>query len=92
MVSIKIVRGVKKYRDAAMIEFEMLEKLSKHDIGGNHCVQIQNWFDYRNHICIVFENLGPSLYDFLRKNSYRSFPINLVREIGRQLLDCIACV
>ncbi|KAM3381192.1 serine/threonine-protein kinase AFC2 isoform X1 [Capsicum galapagoense] len=90
MVAIKIVRGMKKYRDAAMIEVEMLQQLGKHDNGGNRCVQIRNWFDYRNHICIVFEKLGPSLYDFLRKNNYRSFPIDLVREIGRQLLDCVA--
>ncbi|KAK2355863.1 LAMMER-type protein kinase AFC2 [Trifolium repens] len=90
MVAIKIVRGIKKYREAAMIEIEMLQQLGKHDMGGNRCVQIRNWFDYRNHICIVFEKLGPSLYDFLRKNNYRSFPIDLVREIGRQLLECIA--
>jgi serine/threonine protein kinase len=38
----------------------------------------------------VFEKLGPSLYDFLRKNSYRSFPIDLVRELGRQLLESVA--
>ncbi|WJX94413.1 Serine/threonine-protein kinase afc2, variant 2 [Trifolium repens] len=87
MVAIKIVRGIKKYREAAMIEIEMLQQLGKHDMGGNRCVQIRNWFDYRNHICIVFEKLGPSLYDFLRKNNYRSFPIDLVREIGRQLLE-----
>ncbi|KAL5064556.1 hypothetical protein RYX36_026293 [Vicia faba] len=90
MVAIKIVRGIKKYREAAMIEIDMLQQLGKNDIGGNRCVQIRNWFDYRNHICIVFEKLGPSLYDFLRKNNYRSFPIDLVREIGRQLLECIA--
>uniref|UniRef100_A0A2N9IVI2 Protein kinase domain-containing protein n=1 Tax=Fagus sylvatica TaxID=28930 RepID=A0A2N9IVI2_FAGSY len=78
MVAIKIVRGIKKYREAAMIEIEMLQQLGKHDTGGNRCVQIRNWFDYRNHICIVFEKLGPSLYDFLRKNNYRSFPIDLV--------------
>ncbi|VAI47580.1 unnamed protein product [Triticum turgidum subsp. durum] len=53
------------------------------------CVQIRNWFDYRNHICIVFEKLGPSLYDFLRKNSYRSFPIDLVREFARQILESV---
>ncbi|XP_043806248.1 serine/threonine-protein kinase AFC2 isoform X4 [Manihot esculenta] len=90
MVAIKIVRGIKKYREAAMIEVEVLQQLGKHDKGGNRCVQIRNWFDYRNHICIVFEKLGPSLYDFLRKNNYRSFPIDLVREIGRQLLECVA--
>ncbi|CAH1423257.1 unnamed protein product [Lactuca virosa] len=90
MVAIKIVRGIKKYREAAMIEIDVLQQLGKHDKGGNRCVQIRNWFDYRNHMCIVFEKLGPSLYDFLRKNNYRSFPIDLVREIGRQLLECIA--
>ena len=90
MVAVKIVRGIKKYREAAMIEIEVLQQLGKHDKGGNRCVQIRNWFDYRNHICIVFEKLGPSLYDFLRKNSYRSFPIDLVREIGWQLLECVA--
>ncbi|XP_022889894.1 serine/threonine-protein kinase AFC2-like isoform X2 [Olea europaea var. sylvestris] len=90
MVAIKIVRGIKKYRDAAMIEVEVLQQLGRNDKGGNRCVQIRNWFDYRNHICIVFEKLGPSLYDFLRKNKYRSFPIDLVREIAGQLLECIA--
>ncbi|KAL9273222.1 Serine/threonine-protein kinase AFC2-like protein [Drosera capensis] len=53
MVAIKIVRGIKKYREAAMIEIEMLQQLGKHDNDGNRCVQIRNWFDYRNHICIV---------------------------------------
>ncbi|KAF5179990.1 Serine/threonine-protein kinase AFC1 [Thalictrum thalictroides] len=90
MVAIKIVRSIHKYREAAMIEIDVLQKLAKYDPSGTHCVQIRNWFDYRNHICIVFEKLGPSLYDFLRKNSYRSFPIDLVRELGRQLLESVA--
>ncbi|RWR86022.1 serine/threonine-protein kinase AFC1 isoform X1 [Cinnamomum micranthum f. kanehirae] len=89
-VAIKIVRSIRKYREAAMIEIDVLQSLLKHDLGGTRCVQIRNWFDYRNHICIVFEKLGPSLYDFLRKNSYRSFPIDLVRELGRQLLESVA--
>ncbi|KAG8376452.1 hypothetical protein BUALT_Bualt09G0064800 [Buddleja alternifolia] len=90
LVAIKVVRSIQKYREAAMIEIDVLQKLARHDICGTRCVQIRNWFDYRNHICIVFEKLGPSLYDFLRKNSYRSFPIDLVREFGRQLLESVA--
>ncbi|KAK4419119.1 Serine/threonine-protein kinase AFC1 [Sesamum alatum] len=90
IVAIKVVRSIQKYREAAMIEIDVLQKLARHDICGIRCVQIRNWFDYRNHICIVFEKLGPSLYDFLRKNSYRSFPIDLVREFGRQLLESVA--
>ena len=38
MVAIKIVRGIKKYRDAAMVEIEVLQQLAKHDKGGNRWV------------------------------------------------------
>ncbi|KAG8078429.1 hypothetical protein GUJ93_ZPchr0007g3046 [Zizania palustris] len=89
-VAIKIVRSLQKYREAAMIEIDVLQRLGKHDFTGSRCVQIRNWFDYRNHICIVFERLGPSLYDFLRKNNCRAFPIDLVREFARQILESVA--
>jgi len=92
LVAIKIVRGLKKYREAAMIEVDVLRAVGKYDRNGTRCVQMREWFDYRNHTCIVFEKLGPSLYDFLRKNKYSPFPIDLVREVGRQLLESVACV
>jgi len=90
LVAIKIVRGLKKYREAAMIEVDVLRAVGKYDRNGTRCVQMREWFDYRNHTCIVFEKLGPSLYDFLRKNKYSPFPIDLVREVGRQLLESVA--
>eukprot|EP00268_Persea_americana_P006330 TRINITY_DN1229_c0_g1_i2.p1 TRINITY_DN1229_c0_g1~~TRINITY_DN1229_c0_g1_i2.p1 ORF type:complete len:121 (-),score=12.30 TRINITY_DN1229_c0_g1_i2:3306-3668(-) len=52
-VAIKVVRSIRKYRDAAMIEIDILNLIAKNDRGGSRCVQIRNWFDYRNHICIV---------------------------------------
>ncbi|KAK4256643.1 hypothetical protein QN277_006342 [Acacia crassicarpa] len=90
LVAIKVVRSIKKYREAAKLEVDVLQLLGKYDRIGSRCVQIRNWFDYRNHICIVFEMLGPSLYDFLQKNNYRPFPVDLVRELGRQLLESVA--
>ncbi|WRX13382.1 Protein kinase domain - like 10 [Theobroma cacao] len=90
MVAIKVVRSIKKFQEVAMMELDVLQLLGKYDRNGGHCVQLRNWFDYRNHICIVFEMLGPSLYDFLRKNNYRLFSVDLVRELGRQLLECVA--
>ncbi|DBB08056.1 hypothetical protein WJX82_008051 [Trebouxia sp. C0006] len=90
-VAIKIVRNVKKYRDAAMIELEVLNTLEKNDPQNRwHCVHLQEWFDYRGHVCMVFEKLGLSLYDFLRVNQYRPFRIDVVREFGRQLLESVA--
>ncbi|XP_052884325.1 serine/threonine-protein kinase AFC3-like isoform X2 [Gossypium arboreum] len=53
-VAIKVVRSIRKYRDAAMIEVDVLEHLAKNDKGTSHFVQIRNWFDYRNHICIIW--------------------------------------
>lgn len=89
-VAIKVVRSIHKYRTAAMIEIDVLNQLAENDRDGSRCVQIRRWFDYRNHICIVFEKLGPSLYDFLKRNKYCSFPLGLVREFGRQLLESVA--
>ncbi|AQK96370.1 Serine/threonine-protein kinase AFC3 [Zea mays] len=83
-------RSIRKYRDAAMIEIDVLNRLAENEKYRSLCVQIQRWFDYRNHICIVFEKLGPSLYDFLKRNRYQPFPVELVREFGRQLLESVA--
>ena len=51
---------------------------------------LREWFDYRGHVCMVFERLGLSLYDFLRKNSYRPFHADIIRAFGRQLLEAVA--
>ncbi|XP_022864143.1 serine/threonine-protein kinase AFC3 isoform X1 [Olea europaea var. sylvestris] len=89
-VAIKVIRSIQKYRDAAMVEIDVLQRLAKNDEGNSGCVKMLNWFDYRNHICIVFEKLGPSLFDILKRNKYTSFPVDLVREFGRQLLESVA--
>lgn len=90
-VAIKIVRNVQKYRDAAMIELEVLNTLMWNDPNCHwHCVGLREWFNYRGHVCMVFEKLGPSLYDFLRKNRYRPFPMAYVRSFGLQLIESVA--
>ncbi|EFJ20930.1 hypothetical protein SELMODRAFT_176785 [Selaginella moellendorffii] len=90
-VAVKVIRNVPKYREAALIEIDVLRALRKHDKNGKRgCLQMKEWFDYRNHVCIVSEKLGPSLYDFLKKNSYRPFSIEHVRDIGWQLLNSVA--
>lgn len=56
-VAVKVVRSNSRYRDAAMIEIDVLRHLADHDTIGSHCVKIRNWFDYRNHICIVWDGV-----------------------------------
>jgi len=35
----------------------------------SHCVQMLDWFDFHGHICIVFDKLGHSVYEFLVRNT-----------------------
>jgi len=44
----------------------------------------------RGHVCMVFERLGPSLYDILRRNGYKPFPLAMVRASLPRLLPIAA--
>lgn len=89
-VAIKIVRSVAKYRDAARLEIEVLEHLESNDSDGRyHCVRMLGWFEYQGHVCIVFEKLGPSLYEQLRRSRFQPFSIEQVRDFAYQLLESV---
>ena len=89
-VAIKVVRSVTKYREAARLEINVLHHLNKRDPQGfYHCVKLYSWFDYRSHVCMVFEKLGPSLYEQLRRNKFQPFPLDQVREYALQLLESV---
>jgi len=90
-VAVKVVRSVAKYRQAARLEIEMLQHVRAEDPSGSaHCVTLFSWFDYAGHICMVFEKLGPSLYEQLRLNRFRPFSLVQVRDFARQLLESVA--
>ena len=62
------------------VQLEVLNTLEKNDVAGQyHCVSLQEWFDYRGHVCMAFERLGLSLYDFLRRSGYLPFHVSLVQ-------------
>ena len=90
-VAIKVIRAVEKYRDAAMVELQVLATLAANDPEGRYpVVKMLEWFDYRGHVCMVFERLGPSIYDFLRRNSYRGFPLAMARDYMHQVLEAVS--
>lgn len=90
-VAIKVIRAVDKYRDAAMVELQVLATLAANDPSARYpIVRLLEWFDYRGHICMVFDRLGPSIYDFLRRNSYKPFPFEMARSFMHQVLQAVA--
>ncbi|XP_077517250.1 CDC like kinase darkener of apricot isoform X1 [Amblyomma americanum] len=90
-MALKIIKNVEKYREAARLEINVLEKLAKWDPSGKQstpcslCVRMLDWFDYHGHMCLAFEMLGLSVFDFLKDNHYQPYPIDQVRHIGYQL-------
>ena len=91
--AVKVIRSVRKYREAAMMEIKVLRAIAEEwrksapKSSENRCVEMLGWFSYRDHVCMVFEKLGLSLYDFMRRNRYQPFPVPLVRQFGIQLVE-----
>jgi len=90
VIALKIIKNVEKYREAAKLEINVLEKLSEKDPANKQlCVKMLSWFDYYGHVCISFQMLGLSVFDFLKDNNYRPYPLEQVRLMGYQLCHAI---
>lgn len=86
VMALKIIKNVEKYREAAKLEINALEKIAEKDPDSRHlCVKMLDWFDYHGHMCIAFEMLGLSVFDFLKDNSYQPYPLETVRHVAYQL-------
>ncbi|KAI9807037.1 MAG: hypothetical protein M1825_005754 [Sarcosagium campestre] len=89
--AVKIIRSVQKYRDASRIELRVLKTLNSNDRKNkNKCIHLRHCFDFRNHICIVTDLLGQSVFDFLKSNSFVPFPSSQIQNFARQLLTSVA--
>ncbi|KAJ1843401.1 serine threonine protein kinase CMGC group, partial [Coemansia sp. RSA 2703] len=91
LVAIKVIRAVPKYRDAAKIEIRVLQTLQRNDPKNIYqCMHVNETFDHRNHVCMVFDLLGPSVFDFLKENEFRPFSLHHVQLFAEQLLRSVA--
>jgi len=89
-VAIKIVRNVKRYYESARIEADILDDVNRRGGRGiSHCAVMYDAFSFSGHYCMVFEKLGPSLYDFQKRQNHRPFPLICVRDFAKQLLETL---
>lgn len=71
-MAVKIVRNTPKVSQSARIEGNMLLLLnSQKSPGSANIVKLLNYFPFRGHQCVVFELMGLSLYDMLKKRKFR---------------------
>lgn len=89
-VAIKIVRDVKRYCDSALIEADIVEDVNRRGGRGTAlCAMMFDSFTWKSHYCLVFESLGPSLYDFMKRHDYQPFPMVCIRDFAMQLLEAL---
>ena len=61
-VAIKIARAMDTMYKQAQSERAILQKLAETDPDNRaHCVRMLEYFDYRGHACLVFENMEMNL-------------------------------
>eukprot|EP00897_Mesotaenium_endlicherianum_P006464 jgi/Mesen1/5846/ME000298S05114 len=86
-VAIKLIRNNETMYKAGQQELVILRKLAGADPEmRRHCVWLHSSFDYRNHLCLVFESMHMNLREILKKFG-RNIGINLsaVRAYATQL-------
>lgn len=91
LVAIKVVRKIKKYSESARIEAELLADIARADpSGASGSVRAHRYFTWQEHVCIVFEPLGMSLFDYVKANAYRPLPLFCVQSFADQLTRAVA--
>uniref|UniRef100_A0A3B3IBJ4 Protein kinase domain-containing protein n=1 Tax=Oryzias latipes TaxID=8090 RepID=A0A3B3IBJ4_ORYLA len=83
-VAIKIIKN--GFDNAGENELKALIEISKLDADEYNLVKCVDVFLYKSHVCIVFEILEQSLYDFLEDRRFRPLFVQEIRAIAWQLL------
>lgn len=87
VLALKIIKNVDKYREAAKFEIKVLKTIKDRDPDFNNLsVKMFDWFDYHGHVCIAFEMLGLSVFDFMKDNNFQPYTIEQIRHISYQLI------
>ena len=89
--ALKIIKNIHKYREAARLEINVLRQLNAKDPQGDKslCVRMFDSFNYYGHMCLTFEVLGESVFDFLKSNGYVPYPLDQVRHIAYQMSHAV---
>ena len=92
--AMKIIKNKKIYRNQSLIELKMVASLNKNCFMKNHLhnchiINLQDYFFYQEHLCMVFEMLNENLYQSLQHNHLQGISLNSINFIIKQLLQAI---
>eukprot|EP00054_Salpingoeca_dolichothecata_P003588 m.27582 g.27582 ORF g.27582 m.27582 type:complete len:586 (+) comp13979_c0_seq1:461-2218(+) len=89
-MALKIIRNERRFHKQAQSEVKILDLLRKQDKRNAHnVIHMNEYFLFRNHLCITFELLHVDLYSALKKDSFKGFTLRQVQRFGTKLLQCL---
>ena len=102
--AVKVIRNKKRFHHQALVEVKILERLrharreasapggasssSSHGDGGG-CVEMREYFYFRNHLCISFEMMSINLYELIKNNNFQGLSLGLIRRFAVQMLTSL---
>jgi len=94
-VAVKIIRNIDKYTRNAKREADILRDIRDADPKrAAGCVHMHETFTHEangvSHFCLVFEVLGESLYDHMKRNRFRGLWVKDIQSVARQCLSALA--
>ncbi|XP_071362545.1 dual specificity protein kinase CLK4-like isoform X2 [Trachinotus anak] len=89
-VAVKIMKNFECFREVARSEITVLEEINSLDDDNSFaCVRMLDWFEHEGHVCIVFELLGLSTFEFLRLNQFLPFSVEQIRHMAFQIFRAV---
>ena len=89
-VAVKIIRNKKRFEKQGLVELKVLDLLRKEDISDTYnIVHMLDHFQFRNHLCIVFELMGMNLYEWLKVGNFKGLHLGLIRRFTIQMLQSL---
>jgi len=92
-VALKVVRSAAHYTETAIDEIKLLNKVvqaNPNHPGRKYVVSLLDSFEHRGpngvHVCMVFEVLGENLLGLIKRWNHRGIPMQLVKQITKQVL------
>ena len=89
-VALKLIRNKKQFHQQALVEVKLLQYCKDRDPQNQaNIVHMEEYFYFRNHVCITFELMSINLYELIKNNNYRGLSIGLIRRFAVQLLTAL---
>jgi dual specificity tyrosine-phosphorylation-regulated kinase 2/3/4 len=87
-VAVKLIRNKKSFNKQAATEISILRALKENDEHDfQPVVKLLNYFVFRSHVCLVFDLLSLSLYEFIKVNKIQGLKEKQIKSFTKQILQ-----